>query len=267
MQAVTQYTKEMGLAFSLGASLSDKLRLATATLAFHAANAAGGRSPSEPRRYGIKLRGRRHELWLRTFGGDIFILHELFGTNCYTIPAQIKTPRTIVDLGANVGLSTLYLATHAPQARFICVEPDPLNADLLRRNLVGIEESTIVEAAIAQESGTRSFEGTRPAWGGGLSDKGNLTVRSISMDDLLAQHVPTGRVNLVKMDIEGAESEVLTGEMRWLDQVDCIIAELHPPYSFEKFSQALSSRGFTPVHPETTGRMPMAIRTTLLAQG
>jgi FkbM family methyltransferase len=115
----------------------------------------------------------------------------------------------------------------------------------------------VVQAAISNESGTITFDDDRQTWGGGICGEGRLRVEAISMDDLLARHAPDTQIDLLKMDIEGAESHVLSGQMAWLDRVGCIVAELHPPFTLEQFRQLLVPRGF-----EILGgrMMPTAVR-------
>jgi FkbM family methyltransferase len=254
---VRQYAREIAFVWSAGSGLSDKMGLANATLLFHLSNALRATHQSVPRRYRVNLIGRPHDLWMRTVGGDIFVLHEVFGLGCYDLPCNSSDLRTVVDLGANIGLTTLYLASKAPEAQFICVEPVPANADLLRRNLAPLSRAIVVQAAVTKESGTVMFDDTRPAWGGGISRKGRLRVEAISIDDLLARYAPDRMIDLLKMDIEGAEAEVFSGPMLWLDRVACIIAELHPPFSLEQFRRLLIGRGFDILN----GRMmPTAVR-------
>jgi FkbM family methyltransferase len=252
-----QYAREIAFIWSAGSGLSDKIRLASATLVFHLSNALRATHQSVPRQYRVNLLGRPHDLWLRTVGGDIFVLHEVFGLGCYDVPFSSSHLRTIVDLGANVGLTTLYLASKASEARFICVEPSPGNVDLLRRNVAPLSQAVVVQAAVTKESGSVMFDDTRPAWGGGISRDGPLRVEAISIDDLLARYAPEGMIDLLKIDIEGAEAEVFSGPMAWLDRVVCIIAELHPPFSLEQFRRVLIARGFDILD----GRMmPTAVR-------
>lgn len=261
MQRIRVYTDELRLAISVTSSI-DKVRLCSAIFAFHLGNILHNTKISRPKLYRVNLIGKPQDLWLRTFGGDIFVFYEVFGTNCYAPPHGTRnSPQIIIDLGANIGLTTLYLAARAPNAHFICVEPVPMNAELLRRNVAAIPKATVVNAAVAAESGTLTFDDSGAAWGGALSSQGRLSVRSISVDDLLAEHVPDGRIDLLKMDIEGAEQAVLSGSMRWLERVDCIIAELHYPFSVEQFRHILSRRGFDVHDPSEAGfLMPTAIR-------
>src|SRR5260221_3355060 len=141
---IRTYAHELQLAISVTSSI-DKVRLCKAIIGFHLANAFGKIKASRPKHYRVNLIGRPQDLWLRTFGGDIFVFYEIFGTNCYAIPfGMLNNPQTIIDLGANIGLTTLYLAARALSARFICVEPVPTNAELLRRNVAAIPKATVV---------------------------------------------------------------------------------------------------------------------------
>jgi FkbM family methyltransferase len=260
MPNLKAYVREIAWCLANGRSLGDKAKLTAATLLFHASNAGAGGRSSEARRYGLTLGGQDRDLWLRTLGGDVFVLHEVFGTNCYDLRSHIADARTIVDLGANIGVTSLYFASIYPSARFVCVEPLPSNLALLARN-VGPLGATVVEAAVSDSCGTVTFDDTRPAWGGGLSDMGNITVESISVDEILRRHLPGRDVDILKMDIEGGEQRVFTGPMEWLDRVKCIVAELHHPFEYGMFRSILEDRGFT-VHPGGANgfAMPTAIR-------
>jgi FkbM family methyltransferase len=254
---IRRYIQELAFAWSAGHRASDKIRLATATLAFHVSNALKMRHASPPKCYQVNLIGSPHDLWLRTVGGDLFVLHEIFGSACYALPFDPSRLKIVVDLGANIGITTLYLAAMAPEARFLCVEPAPRNANLLRRNVAVVRHAIVVQAAAANESGTVSFDDTRPTWGGKLADDGALEVRAMSLDDLLDCYVPEGTIDLLKIDIEGAEAELFTGPMAWLDRVDCIIAEIHAPFSFDQFQRILIARGFDIL---TDRMIPTAVR-------
>jgi FkbM family methyltransferase len=64
----------------------------------------------------------------------------------------------MIDAGANIGFSSVYLACRWGATRIVAVEPDPENAELLRRNLAqnGVE-AEVIEAAVGAEDGEASF--------------------------------------------------------------------------------------------------------------
>src|SRR5918911_488572 len=140
----SHYLEELRLCFRAGANVRSRITLASDTLLFHLANGLArkwGSDPVRPKRRRIFLGAQPRDLWLRTYGGDLFIFHEVFLDDCYHIPtAWVPNVRTVVDLGANIGLTTLYFAKSYPQARFICIEPDPNNASVLRRNVSWLKD-------------------------------------------------------------------------------------------------------------------------------
>src|SRR5262249_30747391 len=59
----------------------------------------------------------------------------------------------IIDAGANIGASTLYLADSWPDARVIAIEPDPVNMDMLCGNTGGLPNISCIQAALAAHTG------------------------------------------------------------------------------------------------------------------
>ena len=116
-----------------------------------------------------------------------------------------------VDIGANIGSYTV-LASKVCGARTICVEPDPVTAAALRRNIAanGIENRVNVEeTALGGSEGTVKFTVgldtiNRVA---GQEDTNVQEVRLVRLDAVLDGEQPV----LIKMDVEGFESEVLRG--------------------------------------------------------
>jgi FkbM family methyltransferase len=127
------------------------------------------------------------------------------------------------DLGANVGYYTLLCAVLAgPRGRVFAFEPLPRNLEYLRRHLAlnRIENATIVEAAVADRSGTVRFEEDASTSKGRIGAGGALEVRSIALDEWTAREARP-RPDLLKIDIEGAELLALQGARK-------ILAEKHP---------------------------------------
>ncbi len=74
-------------------------------------------------------------LLIRPGSGDPWIVRETMTYADCLPPGDLKDPRVIIDLGANIGATMALLATTYPRARIIGVEPDPANAELCRENL------------------------------------------------------------------------------------------------------------------------------------
>ena len=162
--------------------------------------------------------------------GDIQGIREVWIDECYRPP--VPTPlATVVDLGMNIGLTSLWYGLHGA-SRLRCVEPLAANMALGRRNLAqnGVQ-AEFVEAAIGPEDGTTRFAADPGHSNTGRIDAaGEIEVPVVSMSTLLSN---LDRVDLLKIDIEGAESGLLRGDVSWLEKVNAIIIEFHLGYRRE----------------------------------
>ena len=134
----------------------------------------------------------------------------------------------ILDCGANIGFSSLSYKRQFPNARIIAFEPDPDFAPVLRRNLErnGARDVEIVEAAVWVENGTSQWysEGVDGSHLSQVTDATEkiTTVRTVDLGDYLAESV-----DLIKMDIEGAEYEVINRLGNKLSNVKTMSIECH----------------------------------------
>ena len=78
---------------------------------------------------------------------DLHVLHEIGVDPAYPLADDLR-PDVIVDLGAHIGIATMYFVAAHPDARVIAVEPDSALVVGLRDHVKG-EPVTVVHAAIA----------------------------------------------------------------------------------------------------------------------
>jgi FkbM family methyltransferase len=189
----------------------------------------------------LYLGGSRCRVALKT-RTELDVLEEI-GLEDEYAPADEIPAETIVDLGASVGLASLRLAASHPQARVIAVEADPTLVPRLDANLAGLS-ATVVHAAVAASSGERQFfRSDIDSWGNSLDHtswtQNPVTVRALSLADLL-DSLRIDRVDLLKLDVEGAEWEMLDGITD--PRVVAIIGEVHgrEGRSPEEFVERLS---------------------------
>ena len=138
----------------------------------------------------------------------------------------------ILDCGSNVGISALYFKSIFPQARITCFEADPAIAEILKRNLKsnGAADVVVHQKAVWTHSNGVSF-GAEGADGGSVQDGGNTVfVPSVRFKEILQQF---DRVDLLKVDIEGAEVEVLSDCSEELHRVKYLYVEYHSLSFFE----------------------------------
>ena len=160
----------------------------------------------------------------------------------------------VVDLGANIGLFSLACAHRNRAAIVEAYEPAPPNCDQFRANL-SLNESlservALRQAAVGPETGNirLSYEESAPASANVFTSAGKLfDVEVVSLKDVLIEI--SGRVDLLKIDIEGAEYELLRGSDRDLwGRIDAIALELHDDpleqMSRSEFLEQMSSLGF-----------------------
>ncbi len=157
------------------------------------------------------------------------------------LPAQWQ-PRAIVDAGAFVGDTAAYFATRYPHATIVALEPERANFELATQNLTAYAgQVRLLRKGLAGSRRTTTFDGQML---GGALGSGVVPVETIVVSDLLAMF-PESRIDLLKMDIEGAELEVVEADAgNWLPRVDTIVAELHGPQITRRVVSALASHGF-----------------------
>jgi FkbM family methyltransferase len=177
----------------------------------------------------VRVPGLAGPLTVRTGTSDLAIFDEVVIQNGYHFPLA-RDPQVIVDVGANIGMATLWFKARWPQAQVIAVEPDPNNFALLQRNLKDIPGVRTVQAALAPADGAIGFEteGLNPsAYHIRALRPGEEGVPAITMATLMRQ-CGIDHIDLLKLDIEGAEKEVFEApDLAWMDRVDTLAVELH----------------------------------------
>lgn len=165
-------------------------------------------------------------LYYRTNRGDIQGIREIFIDEIYRLPEHVKVTG-LVDLGANIGLATVWLATTYGLTGVIAVEPLPENTRLLRTNVRANNIACqVIEAAVGTTTGVTYFAETSESNLGHVADAGReiplIDVREIVNE--LSFSDP-----LLKMDIEGMEGELLQSiDPVWTRKFVAMVMEMHP---------------------------------------
>jgi FkbM family methyltransferase len=160
---------------------------------------------------------------------------EIFVDEIYKFNSENKEP-IIFDCGANVGTSCLYFKQLFPNAKIKAFEADPMIANVLKSNLAknGISDVEVINKAVWIDDGGIEF-GSEGADGGSINASGNkIKIDSIRLQDFLDKEP---EVDLLKIDIEGAEYEVLKDCANSLSNVKNIFVEYH---SWNSSTQKLS---------------------------
>lgn len=163
--------------------------------------------------------------------GDIQGIREVWFEEAYLVPFG-PIPRTVLDLGANIGLTSVWLQKRYGCERVVGVEPDPSNARLARINFHANDvPGQIIEAATGPVEGTACFAiGSASNVGAVVTpapDRETLDVDVLPPASIMSSLGLTS-IDLCKLDIEGGEGPLLlSGDRSWLDAVGSIMAELH----------------------------------------
>lgn len=186
---------------------------------------------------------------LRKSLNDLYVFKEIFLEDEYlTVVKQVKrSPKVIIDLGAHIGLTSLYFHHHFPEAQFICVEPVEESYQVLNKNMSIVKDYRALNSVIADKEGTCNIYCY--SWWSSCTiseDINNKRIGSISRPEgkrkLEKRQVNTislpaiiekyhiGKIDLLKIDIEGAEKQLFEGDVSWLQNVELIAIELHEKY-------------------------------------
>jgi len=162
-----------------------------------------------------------------------YLLWEIFIRGEYFFKAEKNAP-VILDCGANIGLATLFFKRIYPKARITCFEADPTTANILRKNIEQnqLKDVTAYNLMLSNKTGEQPFYIDADADGGLtmsaypklLSNSREILVQTGRLSDYIH-----GPVDLLKMDVEGAEFEVMADlkESGKISQVRNMIIEYH----------------------------------------
>ncbi|WP_295124105.1 FkbM family methyltransferase [uncultured Chitinophaga sp.] len=189
---------------------------------------------------GYNMHFRNREEFLH--GVDELFFKEIYKTN-FAVPAPY-----IIDCGAHIGLSVVYFKTQYPQSAVVAFEPDASNFELLKKNVASMQLSNVDlrQEAVWIEDKTLQFssEGSMSSRIGEPAHKAKtIDVKAIRLYDMLAK-----KVDLLKIDIEGAEYPVMKDIEPRLENVDRLFLEYHGRFEennkLQELLEMLTRNGF-----------------------
>jgi FkbM family methyltransferase len=179
----------------------------------------------------LKVRGIATPVYCRAEGSDFAVLRQVVGHQDAAIELD-RPPKLIIDAGANVGYSSLVFMMHYPSATIVAIEPDKTNCTLFRKNCAAYARIRLLEGAVWPRSAALSIANPEAdPWAFQVketnSGERDDRVRGYTIPEIIDMH-GGGRVDLLKLDIEGAEAALFSeGADEWLRRVDVILVELH----------------------------------------
>lgn len=177
---------------------------------------------------------RNNRIFLRHGTSDRECYEQVIENECFAPIADAKDVKFVVDAGANIGMASLWFLEAFPECHVLAIEPDLDNFHSMIENttrhtprmyrmrsaLWSHDTAVVIEPGRYRDKKEWSTQvrecekgECRSCFGFSLP----TAVHGLSYD----------RIDILKIDIEGAEAKVFSGNVDWLDRVRNIIIELH----------------------------------------
>jgi FkbM family methyltransferase len=173
----------------------------------------------------------QHPVFLRNIYSDIAIFEQIFIDKEYNVDIAF-TPKTIIDLGANVGFASLYFNTKYPTAQIVAVEPEPNNFLQAKKNVEHYKNITLLNGAIWHNNDTLFLVDNGLGEAGFMVNdgKGTIEIKAFTIPNLM-EIMNANIIDILKIDIEGAEKEIFENNTDlWLPKTKIVIVETHDRY-------------------------------------
>lgn len=197
---------------------------------------------------------------LHTFKKESIVINDIIG--------KLKPDDIFYDIGANKGVFTCFANEIITHGSVVAFEPHPINMETLKQNVNSRDKSTtFYQCALSDESGTASLS-VDQGWAGdqrhALATSGDesntIEIETIAGDDLV-NNDEIQSPSVVKIDVEGAEKQVIDGMKKSLSRPDCrlIYCEIHPKLlqefgsNADEVRKALRNVGFSLETIESSG--------------
>jgi len=196
---------------------------------------------------------KKHLVLTLNSDADESVFDEIFTERGYSILDQLiqKATESIIDIGAHIGLFSVYARTLNSSAPIFAFEPEPNNYKLLKENLKQNRIQNIVAKSIAvtsksdqitlnisQDSHNHSII---------LPSETHIKVQSTTLERII-QQTPNQKCDLVKMDCEGAEFEIIgLTSPETFTKIDTLYIEYHeynPEMKKDSLRSTLEKNGF-----------------------
>jgi FkbM family methyltransferase len=213
---------------------------------------------------------------LRLAGSDFDVFNQIVLNNEFNavlhLASELQNDRLhIVDCGANIGLTTLMFKKRFPNAKIICIEPEPSNFKQLVRNIDNneLEETTPLPIGVWHEKKTLAADLSfrdQSNWAFALKENDTPTDAGVNVDSLsnIVTQMGWSHIDILKIDIEGSEFPLFRNLTSWksiFDTVRIVSIEVHEEVGSRKeIENILRQNGFV---LETSGELLIGIKSSL----
>ena len=176
----------------------------------------------------VDLTGTKIKIRLRTSSSDIDVFEQIFIDEDYRCGVDFE-PKTILDAGANIGLSAVYFSITFPGADIIALEPEDTNYEFLEYNTEEFPCITPIKKALWYKNTRLNITNpNEPSFSFSVTENDSFQgpVEGVTVDALM-QEYGLETIDILKIDIEGAEKEIFAEKPAWVSRVRMIFIELH----------------------------------------
>jgi FkbM family methyltransferase len=207
----------------------------------------------------FKVKNADFDFTLRRKGSDWSVFKQVFQYQEYkslvkTLHLNQVEPTVILDLGANIGLTTLYFKKFFPNAEVICLEPDRNNFAQLSLNTAPLSKVKLINAAVWNKGASLMEDNTFRGgddWSKSYKEENkdvpSTQIEGITIQDILKQS-DKNHIDVLKIDIEGAERFIFNesiSDLSFLSVTRVIALEIHDEFNIrETINQILQNYGF-----------------------
>lgn len=175
------------------------------------------------------LRHYGHDFYIRGNTVDFPVFNGIFARGEYDFRVDF-IPEYIVDAGAFIGASSVYFSRRYPGAKIIAIEPEETNYAMLTKNTKPYENIIPVRAALyGEDTEVKIMDSSveKYAFRVERSAGPDSSLSGFSVDTVMNRY-DLPRIDILKMDIEGAEYDLFNSEnIGWIRKVRVMVIELH----------------------------------------
>lgn len=174
----------------------------------------------------IQARNYSYPIWVRGKTSDTKLFFDIIIHEEYPLPSF--KPDLIIDAGANIGLFSAYYANKFPNTPVVSIEPESSNFEMLLKNTSHLPNVTCLKKGLWGEDARLRIKNTESQkWAFELESAPDGEIESIGVNKILRDYGSEAKLVLLKMDIEGADCDVLARNLQWIDSLGGLYIEVH----------------------------------------
>jgi FkbM family methyltransferase len=207
----------------------------------------------------LDLRGLNFPLYCRPGTSDYVTFREIFVSDGGEYTAFLEDVREpvdyILDLGTNVGYAIAFFLREWPNARVTGIEPYGPNVRMAKKSLAPLIERGQVKihhgfagaeagrAALTAGGAGGVNELRKSADASSNSEEMSESAPVLPVAKVLAEDRPNGKVDILKCDVEGGETDIFMNCSSWIKRVRHLVVELHEGRDVEWIQSRLRENG------------------------